>query len=108
MTRRQAVKSAAIGAAVALAVVVLVLVRRRQAQTPQVPAWLDIRQPPDAIPSAAGLTADQSWAANRCRPFAASSGDHTAGRRVRRTYPASLAESPHSFIRTSFELEGGV
>lgn len=109
MTRQQAVRVATIGAAVVLVLLVLVLVRRKQVQTPAVPAWLDFRQPPDSVAADLGvLTPDQSWAANRCRHIMAPCGDYTAGRRIRRTYPASLADSPDSFIRASFDLSGGI
>ena len=109
MTRQQAIRSAAIAGAVVLAMVVLVCIRRRQADTPAVPAWLDTVQPPDTVAAdLMTLTPDQSWAANRCRPIHAACSDYTAGRRIRRTYPPSLADSPHSFIRTSLQLEGGI
>lgn len=73
---------------------------RRAAWERAAPAWLDPKQPPDGVASQLPtLTDAQSWAANRCRPMAASCCDNTAGRRIRRTYPGSLAESPDSFVR---------
>ena len=109
MNRQQAIRSAAVAGALVLALVVWICIRRRQADTPQIPAWLDTVQPPDTVAADfMTLTADQSWAANRCRPIHAACSDYTAGSRIRRTYPRSLAESPHSFIRTSLQLEGGI
>lgn len=109
MNRRQTVVVATIGAAVGVAVLVLLVVRRRQLDTPAIPDWLKVQQPPETVtPDLMILTPDQSWAANRCRPMTACCGDLSAGRRIRRTYPPSLAESPDSFIRLSFDLGGGL
>lgn len=64
------------------------------------PAWLDPHQPPDGVAAELStLTAAQSQAANGCTPLSACCADRTAGARVRRTYPGSLAYSDGSFIR---------
>ena len=90
---------------VAAGAFLLFAVNRRSRWERAAPAWLDPQQPPDGVASQLStLTEAQSWAANRCRHMSACCGDQTAGRRVRRTYPGSLAESDTSFIRASFGL----
>jgi hypothetical protein len=90
-----------------LAVLVLFAVNRRDVLSRAMPAWLDPGQPPDGVAAQLNtLTADQSWAANRARHMTACCADRTAGRRIRRTYPATLAEDPNSFIRAT--IEGGM
>lgn len=109
MDRKHMITVGVIAGAVAGGVLLLLAWRRKQADTPAVPAWLDYQQPPDSVaPDLMTLTPDQSWAANRCRPMIASCGEFSAGRRVRRTYPSNLAASPNSFIRASFDLGGRV
>jgi hypothetical protein len=60
------------------------------------PPWLDPRQPPSRV--VAPLTAQQSYAANHAAPMSASCLGHGAGRRLRRTYPPTLADSGASFV----------
>lgn len=73
------------------------------------PGWLNPEQPPDGVAAELStLTADQSWAANRCRHMTACCPGQTAGSRVRRTYPGSLAESDTSFVRGRLGVELGV
>lgn len=108
MSRRQMIVLWVIFGAVAVAGLGAVMIHRRR-PAPQVPEWLAGGQPPDSVaPDLMTLTPDQSWAANRARPMVACCGDYTAGRRIRRTYPRSLAESPDSFIAASFDLSGGL
>ena len=74
------------------------------------PAWLDPQQPPDGVAAELStLTADQSWAANRCRHMTACCGEQSAGSRIRRTYPGTLADAPWSLVRARADLSvGGV
>lgn len=100
-----------VGAALVLGVAALVVAgaERRAALTRRIPAWLDTSQPPESIaPDLPVLGADQSWAANACRPMVAACPGYTAGMRVRRTYPDTLADSADSFVRASFNVSGGV
>lgn len=109
MTRRQCAIAAAVVGVVALAALTLFNVNKRAAGARATPAWLDPQQPPETVtPNLLPVPAGQSWAANRCRPMAASCPEHTAGRRVRRIYPGSLADSSGSFVRGFAELEGKV
>lgn len=111
MTRRQYVTIGGIALAVVLAVLLLVGVRNKEALQRMRPAWLDPGQPPDDISSALMVcTEAESWAANRCRPMVASCGPNSAGHRIRRTYPATLAASEGSFVRAraDVELAGGM
>lgn len=107
MNRRQTIIMGAIAGVVAVAVLVLWGVQRRADRKRITPAWLDAGQPAEQLPAAVGLTAAQSWAANRCGPINASCADRTAGRRIRREYPGSLAESSDSFIQAGFQFEVG-
>lgn len=108
MTRRQTVIAGAITLALAVAVIVLYAANRRYAFIQARPAWLEGDQPPEGVAAAWGtLSEAQSWAANRAAPMTACCAGRGAGRRVRREYPASLADSDHSFIRASFDLTGG-
>jgi hypothetical protein len=102
-------KMVAVGVVAVLVVAGFVLwaVNRKAELARAKPAWLDPHQPPDGVAAELStLTADQSWAANRCRPMVASCSDYTAGRRIRRIYDPCLEQSSGSFIRTRFELEG--
>lgn len=109
MNRKQLIATSTVAALLAVAVLVLLGVNRREALKSAIPAWLQTTQPPDGVAAdLPTLTDGESWAANRCRPMAGSCGDNTAGRRIRREYPASLAEMSGSFIRASFDLSGGV
>lgn len=82
--------------------------QRRAAFARSVPAWLDVHQPPENIAAQLPTVSEaESWAAARCRPPACCSPAYTAGMRVRRLYPETLAASPHSSIRASFEVGGG-
>jgi len=104
---RQKITVVVILGVVALAVITLACVNRR-AIADRWPAWLMFSQPPENVGDPASLTVDQSWAANRCRPMAASCGAHSAGSRIRRVYPETLADSETSFVRTTAQLEGRV
>lgn len=91
---------------VAVGAFALYAIGRRAQWARGAPAWLAGGQPPDGIASQLStLTAAESWAANRCGPIAAPCAGHTAGRRVRRTYPGTLAESEHSLIRGFLRAE---
>jgi len=108
MTRRQIFISATAAAGLALVVLVLYAINRRDQLARAMPAWLNVQQPADGIAAELNtLTADQSWAANRCRPMTASCTGRTAGTRIRRTYPASLEASDDSFIRAHVSVSGG-
>lgn len=88
---------------------VLWAIARKQTYTASVPAWSEFDQPPDGIASqVTTLSADQSWAANRCRPMTASCGNRTAGRRLHRTYPATLGHDPCDPVQASFGVVGQV
>lgn len=91
---------------VAIGVFVAVSAQRKATLEAAAPPWLDPGQPPQGV--AAPLTAMQSFAANRCSHFSASSAGRGAGRRLRRTYPASLGESRESFVQLGFDVVGGV
>jgi hypothetical protein len=92
--------------AVAGAALFLIAVTRRVQFYRAAPAWLDPDQPPDGVAAELStLTADQSWAANRCRNMSACCADQTAGARTRRIYPGTLADSDSSFIRGGGSLE---
>lgn len=109
MTRRQMIVSGVIAGLALLGVLGLLVVGRNQRLKSSIPAWLQLRQPPDTVAAdMATVSEAESWAANRCRPMAASCGGNTAGRRIRREYPGSLEQSEHSFIRGHIELSGGV
>lgn len=109
MSRRQMLITAAVGGLLILGVLLLVGWNRREALRHAVPEWLRPHQPPETItPELLTVSEAESFAANRCRPMAASCGDNTAGRRIRRTYPGSLTESPDSLIRVAFDISGGI
>lgn len=78
--------------------------RRKRVFDANKPPWLDPGQPPAGV--AAPLTAAQSFAANRCRPMSACCVGRTAGLRTRRTYPGTVADSPHSLVQASFDVIG--
>lgn len=95
--RRQTLVMVAVVGALLAAVAVLWVGYRRSAAERETPSWTDPQQPADQVaPLVAG--AEQSWAANRARPMTASCGDNSAGRRTRRTYPATLSMSLDSMI----------
>jgi hypothetical protein len=107
MNRKRVVVIGAITAV--LLFVVWLCWRRREALRDKVPAWLANHQPPETItPEMMTVTPIEAYAANRCRPFAASCLDFTAGRRVRRTYAESLESDPNSVVRARLSLEGGL
>ncbi len=90
------------------AVALYAINRRADLKRVKGPDWLDVQQPPDGVATDfQTLSADQSWAANRCRPMTACCSGRSAGSRIRKTYPGSLASSDHSFIRASFAVGGG-
>lgn len=110
ITRRQTIIGGSVAAVLALAVFLLWTAERRAKLERALPAWLDIRQPPESLATELPtLTDAQSWAANRCAPMTASCAGRGAGSRVRREYPATLAESPTSIISAgaSFDIEAG-
>lgn len=91
------------------AAVLLAGAERRARLARQVPAWLNFRQPPEsAAVEMMTLSPAESWAANRCVPMVGPSKGYSAGSRIRRTYPGTLADSDDSIVRGSFSLEGGV
>jgi hypothetical protein len=104
MRRRSLWIGAAFLGVVLLGLVVAVSAQRKQSFEAAAPPWLDPHQPPRGV--AAPLTEAQSFAANRCRPFSASSAGRSAGRRLRRTYPPTLAESATSFVQLGFDVRG--
>ena len=99
------------GVAVLLAgaVVGVWLAQHRHERTGQLPGWTDPQQPPDGVAGeVTQLTADQTWAANRCGPMTACCSSNTAGSRVRRTYASSLTDSADSIVRAAFSVDGGI
>jgi hypothetical protein len=99
VSRRQAIVGGSIVAVLGAAVFAMWTAERRDRLMRAMPAWLDMRQPPESLMTELPvLTPEQSWAANRCAPAAASSPGRGAGSRVRREYPATLADSDTSFI----------
>jgi len=108
VTQRQKVVAGVV-LAIGVAVVVLLWnVERRARMLARVPGWNATEVLPDSVaPDMATVTDAESWAANRCRPMVACCGEETAGLRVGKLYASSLASSPHSLIRASFELGGG-
>jgi hypothetical protein len=107
MTTRQKAVCWAVAAALAFAALAIYAANRRYRFLAAKPAWLDPQQPPEGIAATYGtLTPAESWAANRASHLSACCTDRGAGRRIRRTYPATLADSDGSFIRASFNLGG--
>lgn len=109
MDRKRLTIAAGVAVVIGVAAIVLMGAERRAALARSRPAWLDPQQPSEGIAADLRTVSDaESWAANRCRPMAASCSGYTAGRRIRRTYPGSLADAPYSFIRASVDLQGGI
>jgi hypothetical protein len=106
MSRRNQIILGVVGVLVLVLVLMWGVWRRRELDSAS-PPWLDPRQPPARV-GAPGLTPEQSWAANRCRPFSAASRYRTAGLRTRRTYAETVGRDSGSFIRASFDVAGGV
>lgn len=107
MNGRQRVIAWATLGVLAVAAFVVYATTRREIFTAAHPDWLDSGQPPEGLAATVGtLTAAESWAANRASHMTASCTGRGAGRRVRRTYPQTLADSPHSFIRANVNLGG--
>jgi hypothetical protein len=107
MTRRQSVVAGTILLALLIAAFAIYAANRRAAFERAAPDWLDPQQPPEGIAAQGGTVSPAaSWAANRCVPLTGCCTGRSAGSRVKR-YPATLAESPGSFIRASFDLSGG-
>lgn len=95
-------------AVLAAAVLAVWAANRRYAFLRAAPAWLDPQQPPEGVAASWGaLNPAESRAANSTSPMTACCAGRGAGRRIRRTYPDTLAASPHSFIRAGFDLAGG-
>lgn len=76
--------------------------RRKDAE--HTTGWLEAGQPPLGIANQGTAPADQSWAANRCRPMIASCTGLTAATRLRRTYPETLADSADSIVRARVDV----
>lgn len=108
MNRRETIVTAVIAAAMAVAALGLWALNRVHVARRSTPEWLDTDPPPEQI-SGEPLTAAQSLAANGVPHMTACCTGRGAGRRVRRTYPASLADEPSSLIsaRVGFQLGGG-
>lgn len=107
MTGRQRAVAVVVLVLAAVATFIVYAVNRRERIERASPAWLDPHQPPDGVAGElTTLTAGESWAANRCRPLAASCSAHTAGRRVRRIYDPTLEQSSGSYVRTALQIEG--
>lgn len=99
MNRRQSITAGVIVAVVAGFALVLVAIGRKARYERAAPAWLDPEQPPDGVAASLPcVTPDQSWAANRARHMSGACTGQTAGNRVRRTYPETLASSSASFV----------
>lgn len=80
--------------------------RRKAAVDAVTPPWTDPQQPAEGVAEQlTTLSPGESWAANRCRPMTACCNGRTAGRRVRRTYPATLSEDPNSLISMTIRAE---
>lgn len=96
------------GAVLVLALVAggIWMAQRRRERAARTPAWTDPQQPPEGTAGEpTQLTADQSWAANRCTSLSACCASNTAGMRTRRLYPASLTSSPDSLVRGLIDVE---
>lgn len=107
--RRRMITFGLIILGLALVLAMWIAHRRRKVEEHAVPAWLDPQQPPDTVAADMMiLSPAESWAANRCAPMVASCRGRTAGARIRRTYPESLAASHSSFIRAGFSIGGGI
>lgn len=108
MTRRQTIIIGVIAGVLAVAALALYAIGRRDAWTRAAPAWLNPSQPADGVAAELStLTVDQSWAANRARHMTGCCTDQTAGTRVRRTYPSTLAESDCSIVKGQLSLQVG-
>jgi hypothetical protein len=79
--------------------------QRRAELARRVPSWLDPKQPPENV--TVPLAPAASLAANGCPPMTACCDGRGAGRRVRRTYPGSLADSSSSLVGVRFSAELG-
>jgi hypothetical protein len=110
VNRRHLKVIALIVATIAGVLLALVCWRKREALQEAVPEWLASNQPPTQtiVPELLTVSPEQSYAANRCRPMAASCGDFTAGRRTRRIYPDTLESDPNSLVRAHFEIGGSI
>jgi len=95
----------AVGLGVAVAVAGLWWFGQRRRKAIQSPPWGEFVQPPDQIEPLGG---PQSWAANRCRPLAASCDAYTAGRRLRRLYAPTCFDDPNSLVGFNFVFNGGI
>lgn len=93
LDRRQTIIAASAGS-VALAAVIVWYVQRCSDAADRTPAWTDPDQP--ALGTAAQPA--MNWAASRPPTITGPCAGVTAGVKVRRLYPATLADSPDSFI----------
>jgi len=107
VTQRQKIVAGVILAIGVVTVVLLWNVERRARILARIPGWTATEVVPDSVAPDLGTVSElESWAANRCRPMAACCSEETAGRRVAKFYPSSLANSPFSLIRANFEVGG--
>lgn len=86
--------AAATGGSVLLAVLIVWGLQRRHDNDAATPAWTDPKQP--ELGTAAQPAMD--WAASRPPTITGACAGITAGAKLRRTYPGTLADSPDSFI----------
>lgn len=109
ITSRQAVVGGAVVAVLGLAALLLWRTQLRAQDEATTPDWSDPHQPADDLgPAMQVADPGQSWAANRCGPMTACCTGQTAGRRTRRLYDATLADSPNSLVAGAyFNLSGG-
>lgn len=106
ITRRQTIAGAAILAVLLVAAFAIWAAERRAALERVLPAWLNPQQPPESLAvELLPVSPEASWAANRCAPMTASCVGRGAGSRIRRDYPATLADSDASFISASAGLD---
>lgn len=106
ITRRQTIAGAAILGVLAVAAFAIWAAERKAALERVLPAWLNPGQPPESLAvEILPVSPEASWAANRCAPMTAACTGRGAGSRIRRDYPATLAESETSIISASAGID---
>lgn len=106
ITRRQTITGAVILLVLAAAAFAIWAAERRAALERVLPAWLNPGQPPESLAvEILPVSPEASWAANRCAPMTSACTGRGAGSRVRRDYPATLADSDSSIISASAGLD---
>lgn len=93
LDRRQTIIAATAGS-VALAALIVWGAQRRADTAARTPAWTDPHQPAEGV----AVQPAMDWAASRPPTIAGACAGITAGAKVRRLYPGTLADDPTSFI----------